>query len=142
MAAAISGATRTIEPPASQAVDGFSEWETGSDGVPFRWTGKYASLFVPSDVTHLSVPVRMPTRPPALTPMSVEARIATREGGLTFVNDSWSTLNLTLPALDSISGFTRIDLRVDRTWQPALYIPGSADMREVGVQVAAPRPLQ
>ena len=58
------------------------------------------------------------------------------------MNDSWATLNLTLPDLDQIGGFTRIDLRVDRTWQPALYIPGSADMREVGVQVAAPRPVR
>jgi hypothetical protein len=142
MVAAISVATRTLEPPASQAVDGFYEWETGSDGVPFRGTGKYASLFVPSDVTHVSVPVRMPTRPPALMPVSVEARIATKEAGLTLVHDSWATLDLTLPDLDPIGGFTRIDLRVDRTWQPALYIPGSADMREVGVQVAAPRPVQ
>jgi len=29
----------------------------------------------------------------------------------------------------------RIDLRVDRPWQPAIYIAGSADMRTVGVQV-------
>jgi hypothetical protein len=29
----------------------------------------------------------------------------------------------------------RIDLRVDRPWQPGIYIAGSADMRTVGIQV-------
>jgi O-antigen ligase len=135
-------ATRPLEPPALQAVDGFYEWETGSDGTPFRWTERYASLFIPSGVRRVAVQVRMPTRPPALMPMEVEVRIGGRNSGRTVVGDSWATLNLTVPPLDPRPGLTRIDLKVERTWRPAFYIPGSADMREVGVQVAAPQPLQ
>ena len=44
-----------------------------------------------------------------------------------------------LPAAVPPTRFKRIDLKVDRVWQPALYIAGSADMRIVGVQVGEPR---
>jgi hypothetical protein len=30
-------------------------------------------------------------------------------------------------------------LKIDRVWQPALYVAGSADMRLVGMQVGEPR---
>ena len=139
--AAIGVGRLSLQPPGWQAVDGFYGWETGSDGTPIRWTGKYASLFVPSDVRNVNVRVRIPPAPPTVPPIAVEAMIAGRPAGEIFATDSWNTLNLALPALETRTGFTRIDLRVARTWQPALYIPGSADMREVGVQVAAPQPV-
>jgi hypothetical protein len=48
---------------------------------------------------------------------------------------------VSIPLGDAIppARFKRIDLKVDRVWQPALYIAGSADMRMVGVQVGEPR---
>ncbi len=51
IAGLIGGAQGHLEPGASQAVDGFYGWETAEDGRRFRWTGRYASLFVPGDVT-------------------------------------------------------------------------------------------
>ena len=137
--APISAARGTVEPPASQSVDGFFGWETGSDGAPFRWTGRYASLLVPADVRHVYVQVRVPTSTPAVAPMGVEVMIAGHDGGRTLVGESWATLSLALPAVDRRARFKRIDLKIDRTWQPALYLAGSADMRTVGVQVGAPQ---
>jgi len=40
-----------------------------------------------------------------------------------------------LPPLPSLQRYKRVDLRVPRTWQPAVYLPGSSDLRKVGVQV-------
>ena len=139
MLAPISAARGTVEPPASQSVDGFFGWETGSDGAPFRWTERYASLFVPSDVRHVNVQVRLPTDRLAVAPMGVEVRIAGRDEGRTLVADAWTTLSLELPDVEPRAPFTRIDFKIDRTWQPALYLAGSADMRAVGVQVGAPQ---
>jgi O-antigen ligase len=134
-----SAARGAVEPPASQAVDGFFGWETDSDGTPFRWTGRFASLFVPSDVRHVYVQVRVPTSMRAVAPMGVEVMIAGHDEGRTLVAESWATLSLALPDADPRVGFKRIDLKIDRTWQPALYLAGSADMRTVGVQVGAPQ---
>ena len=139
MLAPVSAARGAVEPPASQSVDGFFGWETGSDGAPFRWTGHYASLFVPSDVRHVYVKVRVPTNTPAVAPMGVEVMIAGHDEGRTLVDASWATLSLALPDVEPPARFTRIDLKVDHTWQPALYLAGSADMRAVGVQVGAPQ---
>ena len=49
-----------VTPPASQAVDGFYGWETLEDGTRYRWTGLFASLFVPADVTRVEIPIRCP----------------------------------------------------------------------------------
>ena len=53
--------------------------------------------------------------------------------------DRWTTLVVTLPEGGLPARLRRIDFRVDRTWQPAIYIAGSADMRAVGIQVGEPR---
>jgi hypothetical protein len=44
-------------------------------------------------------------------------------------------MSIRLPDAVPPMRFKRIDLKLDRVWQPALYTPGSADMRPVGVQV-------
>lgn len=137
--APVSAARGAVEAPALQSVDGFFGWETGSDGTPFRWTARYASLFVPSDVRHVYVRVRVPTSQPAVAPMGVEVMIAGHDEGRTLVADSWATLSLALPDVEPPARFKRIDLKIDRTWQPALYLAGSADMRAVGVQVGVPQ---
>ena len=54
---------------------------------------------------------------------------------------AWVLAIISLP-LDPVPPpiqYKRIDLRIDRVWQPALYIAGSADMRRVGVQIGEPR---
>jgi O-antigen ligase len=131
----VSRARWPIEPPALQAVDGFYDWETAGDGSRFRWSELYASVFVPADVTRVYMPVRLPGDVPALTPMGVEVRIGGVRHGRTLVGNSWAVLNLELPDVGPPARYKRIDLKVDRTWQPALFIAGSADLRAVGIQV-------
>jgi O-antigen ligase len=124
-----------VTPPTSQAVDGFYGWEMLEDGTRYRWTGLFASLFVPADVTRVEVPIRLPTTNRSISPMGVEVKIAGADRGRTLVNTSWSIISLRLPDAVPPMRFKRIDLKLDRVWQPALYTPGSADMRPVGVQV-------
>ncbi len=113
------------------------DWQTLADGTRFRWTGAYASLFVPADVTRVYVPVRLPVDGRSLQPMGVEVMTTGADRGRTLVTDRWQELEIPLP--DVGLPYKRIDLKVDHTWQPALYIAGSADMRRVGVQVGEPR---
>jgi hypothetical protein len=133
--APVSAARGAVDPSASQAVDGFYGWETDGDGTPFRWTGDYASVFVPADVTHVYIPVRVPTDRPAIAPIAVEVSSAGIRQSRALVDRSWSYLAVRLPDSSLPARFRRVDLKIDRTWQPALYIAGSADMRRVGIQV-------
>jgi len=128
-----------VQPRESPAIDGFYGWDTAEDGTRFRWTGQYASLFVPANVTRVYVPVRMPARIPSLTPIGVEVTIGGVDRGRSLIGDTWANLNLALPDAAPPTRYKRIDLRVDRTWQPAVYLPGSADMRPLGIQVGEVR---
>jgi hypothetical protein len=130
----VSVARGPVGPLESPAVDGLYRWETNEEGTPFRWTGQYASVFVPADVTRVYIPLRLPTRLPAISPMGVEIVGADRHTEAV-VSNWWIILNLELPDAIPPVRFKRIDVRVDRTWQPALYLPGSSDFRSVGVQV-------
>jgi O-antigen ligase len=139
IASPIATAKAAVSPPASQAVDGFFSWETLEDGTRFRWTGAYGSLFVPADVTRVEIPVRMPTDDRSIRAMGIEAMTGGVGRGRTLVDARWAIISLPLAPVAPPIQFKRIDLRVDRVWQPALYIAGSADMRKVGVQVGEPR---
>jgi O-antigen ligase len=128
-----------LTPPASHAVDGMYPWETLEDGTRFRWTGQYASLFVPADVTRVEIPVRLPTDGRSLRPMGVEVMTGAVDRGRTMVDAKWAILSIPLAPVAPPARFKRIDLKIDRVWQPALYVAGSADMRLVGMQVGEPR---
>jgi hypothetical protein len=139
VAVPVSAMRGAAVPQKSQAVDGFYRWETLGDGTRFRWTGGYASIFVPADVSRVEIPVRMPTDGRSIRPIGVEVMIGGVDRGRTLVDANWAILSLPLPVTAPPARFKRIDLKVDRVWQPALYIAGSADMRLVGVQVGEPR---
>ena len=139
MSSPVATARAPLSPPESQAVDGFYRWETLEDGTRFRWTGAYASLFVPADVTRLEMPIRLPTDGRIIRPMGVEVMTAGVDRGRTMVDATWAIISLRLPDAVAPTRFKRIDIKVDRVWQPALYIAGNADMRAVGVQVGEPR---
>ena len=132
VASAVAG---PVQPPASPAVDGFFGWETAEDGRKVRWTGRYGSLFVPAEIKRVYVPIRVPVDRPAIMPMPVDIVISGRRHGRVLAGSDWGTLDLWLPDVAPPLRFKRIDLRVDRTWQPALYVAGSYDMRPVGIQV-------
>ncbi|MCU1381464.1 MAG: hypothetical protein JWL71_161 [Acidobacteria bacterium] len=138
IASPVIAAGTVMAPPASQSVDGFYAWETLKDGTRIRWTGQYASLFVPEDVSRVEIPVRLPAEG-RLAPVGVEVMTGGVDRGRTLVDGTWAIISVPLaPAAPRVQ-FKRIDLRVDRVWQPALYIAGSADLRAVGVQVGEPR---
>jgi O-antigen ligase len=131
----LSAAAGPLEPPKSQAVDGFYAWETTEDGRRFRWSGMYGSLFVPADVKRVRIPIRLPIESPALAPMAVGIVTGGVDQGQVLVGSAWDLLEVRLPEAPPPVRFKRIDLKMARTWQPALYIAGSYDMRPVGVQV-------
>jgi O-antigen ligase len=127
-----------LGPPSSRAVDGLYEWETSEDGRRFRWTEQYASLFVPADISVVYIPVRVPSDRPALSPMGVEVRVGGVRQSRTLVDNTWGILVVPMPEVAPPTRFKRVDLKVDRAWQPALYVAGSADFRTVGVQMGEP----
>ena len=135
----IATARVAAAPPVSTAVDGFYGWEALEDGTKFRWTSQYASLFVPADTTRVEVPIRLPTDGRTSRSMGVEVMTGGTDRGRTMVDATWAIVSVRLPDAVPPTRFKRIDLRVDRLWRPALYIAGSADMRNVGVQVGEPR---
>ena len=124
-----------VDPPRSRVVHGFYEWETTEDGRRFRWTSDYASLFVSADVTRVYVPMRVPIDRRAIAPMGVEISVAGVYQSRALVFNSWNSITVNLPEATASTRFKRIDLKIDRTWQPGLYIAGSGDLRRVGVQV-------
>jgi hypothetical protein len=127
-----------VAPPPSQAVDGLYPWETAGDGRRFRWTEGYASLFIPADVKTVYIPVRVANDRPPIVPMGVEVGRAAVVQSRTLVDGSWTYLVVNLPDIWPPTPFKRVDLKVDRVWRPAVYIPGSADLRAVGIQVGEP----
>jgi hypothetical protein len=128
-------ADAAVAPPALPSVDGFYAWETLDTGTRFRWTGPYASLFVPAEVTDVEIPMRLPVDGRSVKPMDVAITTSGIDRGRTMVGASWTVVRLHLPDTVPPTRYKRIDLKVDRVWQPALLIAGSADMRRVGVQV-------
>ncbi len=119
-----------LAPPESAAVDGFYGWETDKDGVRFRWTKDYASIFVPEDVTRVIIPVRVPN---GARPIGVEFSAGGVLTGRFTVGDVWSTIDVNVSPVPA--GVVRINFKSDRGWQPALFIAGNSEMRTVGIQV-------
>jgi hypothetical protein len=132
---AIVAAANPIGLPASEDVDGFYRWETTSGGEPFRWSRQYASVFVPADAKRVHIPVRVPVELRQVRPLEVDVMVGGVFQNRTTVHGSWAMIDVELPPAIPPTRFTRIDLRADRAWQPALYIPGDGDLRQVGVQV-------
>lgn len=131
----VSTARRTPPLPRSSGVTGLEPWETDASGARFRWTHEYASIFVPVNATRVYIPVRLPVDIPRLLPMAVDVKVSGVDRGRTLVGTEWAILNLELPHAPPNQRVKRIDLKIQRTWQPAVYLAGSNDLRKVGVQV-------
>ena len=124
-----------LELARSPEIDGFYEWETAEDGTRFRWTKEFASVIVPKDVQRVRIPIRVPTDRPSIAPMPIYISIPGSPLTRMFVDASWSVFEADLSSFDPLAPVRRVNLKVERTWQPALYVAGSAEMRAVGVQV-------
>jgi O-antigen ligase len=136
IAAAVVRAKRgPVAPPQSTLVEGLYDWETAEDGRQYRWSEGYASLFVPAEVTRVWIDMRVPVERRVITPMGVEVAVGGVFQRRTLIYNYWTLVIVDLPEAQPAARFKRIDLKIDRTWQPALYVAGSADFRRVGVQV-------
>jgi hypothetical protein len=139
MAAAIRSVSRPIVPRPGEEIDGFYGWEIASDGTRFRWSREFASIFVPADIRQVSIPVRVPAEVRLPHPPEVVVMVGGVFQTRASVHSTWSTIDVGLAGVTAPSRFKRIDLRANRDWQPALFIPGSGDLRSVGVQVGESR---
>jgi hypothetical protein len=77
----------------------------------------------------------VPADAAAVSPLGVEFRVAGTALPRILVGREWTVVEVDTPWRDATLRVKRIDLRVDRTWQPGVYIAGSGDLRQVGVQV-------
>jgi O-antigen ligase len=127
-----------LAPVESETVSGFYGWETGADGVRFRWAREYASLFVPANVRRVEIPVRAPMAGPLKEPVSIEITSGGATVARTYVTDRWSTVTVDVLRPPLPLGFGRVDIRSNRLSRPMLFTPGSSDARVVGVQVGQP----
>jgi putative inorganic carbon (hco3(-)) transporter len=127
--------SRPVAPSESTAVTGLERWESDADGTRYRWTGEYASVFVPRQATRVYISLRQPVQVPQLGAAGVGVHIYGADHGRMIVGPTWAVLNVQLPIAVTQQHYKRIDLKVDRAWQPAVYVAGSADMRTLGVQV-------
>jgi O-antigen ligase len=135
LVAVVATARAPIDRPAETAVTGLYPWETAADGTRFRWTGRYASVFVPAAATRVDLLMRVPTTVRAVAPMGVEIAHAGVMHTRALIGPEWVRIEVPLTEAEPGSPYKRIDVKVDRVWQPAIYIPGSADLRHVGVQM-------
>jgi O-antigen ligase len=139
---AVTTVRRTSAPVESQAVDGFYGWETAEDGRRVRWTGQFASVLLPKEVVRVRIPIRIPTDRAPIAPIGIEVSTDGDRPVRTLVYGEWNDLDVRLREADPMIVARRVNLRVERTWQPALYVPGSAEMRHVGIQVGEPEIIQ
>jgi hypothetical protein len=92
---------------------GFRAWETGPDGLRYRWTSGHASFFVPSTAASIMIPIRT-TFGPKDAPVNVSITIDDYQVAHELLtDDGWVTRIVKMPSPAS-RRFWRIDLRVDR----------------------------
>jgi O-antigen ligase len=127
---------KPLVPVHLEEVDGIYYADGGiAEGVPFRWTRKFASLYVMATARVVELPLRSPLAAITKEPTLVEIT----SGGITLANvlvdDRWTSVTLGLPLPEPPLQFSRINLRSNRTARIADIMPGSNDQREVAVQV-------
>ena len=83
----------------------------------------------------MRIPIRIPTDRAPIAPIGVDVSTDGERPVRTLVYGEWNDLVVRLREADPMIVVRRVNLRVERTWQPALYVPGSAEMRRVGIQV-------
>lgn len=119
--------------PASADVDGFYLWETGTDGVRFRWTREYASLFASPDATRIEIPIRAPQNPSQAK--TVEISVAGVYRGEYGVSDRWTTIPLDLQDAAVSGGIKRINLKAGGGWRGS----GGTARDQLGLQIGEAR---
>jgi hypothetical protein len=115
-------------------VEGLFEWETGTDGRPYRWSGPYASVFVEREARRVELLLRAPRQEidtDAAAEISVDGSRPVRWP----VGPGWTSIVVDLPYTPAIVQARRINIRSSRTHT-------LADGRTVGLQMGAPKPVE
>jgi hypothetical protein len=94
---------------------GLRAWEPGAEGRPFRWSGRRASFFVPSDVRAVQVPVATTFDARGSEPMMVTFSIdGSRAGRVALTDAGWQEVTLAMPPRGSRQ-VRRVDVRTSVT---------------------------
>ena len=90
---------------------GLRPWQQAADGTRYRWSGRHASFFVPSDDARIIVPIATTFSTPADAPMVVTFSIDDLRGTrVLLTNGSWTRVTLEMPPRGS-RRVRRIDVR-------------------------------
>jgi O-antigen ligase len=112
---------------------GLFDWGVDDQGVPNRWSGPRATLFVDARARLVELPLSGTL--PGGARQQVEVRVDGRLANRLSVGSEWEQLRIALTATD-VSTARRIDLLVSPTWIPAEVLRNE-DHRELGVKVGA-----
>ena len=116
---------------APAAETGLRPWTTGADGVRFRWTTGRASVFVPSEWTAITVPLKARAFDADALPVVVELSVdGRRMDRVSLRDEQWSVRRLPVSAMPSSRRYRRVDIRVNRVWSDS----------HLGVQLGEVRP--
>ena len=122
-----------------QLVAWFFEKELGPDGISYRWSQKTSSIFLPTvgaDRKEILIRIAGPQETEApLNPVAVS--IDEHHLGTIHPTRQFQTYSLELPSdlVANLAGSHAI-LRLDtQTWRPNNRVPGSSDIRDLGVRV-------
>jgi hypothetical protein len=123
-------------------VSGFFQKERDADGRTYRWTGPCAEVYLPAaqEAARISLTASAGQRPADLPPAEVRVSLSGVPLGTFRVGPEWSVHTLAVPAASAGPPLLRLDV-VDpvtarpRTWRPARSLPGSDDMRDLGIKV-------
>jgi hypothetical protein len=97
-----------------ETTSGIGRWETAADGTRFRWIGGHASLFIPSDVRTVEIPLRTTFDAPGDPPVTVAISLDDRPVDRVVLSDaSWRRAVVRLPPRGG-RRVRRIDIRADR----------------------------
>jgi O-antigen ligase len=97
-----------------EEVDGlYYEQKVDESGVPFRWTRRFASIFVPATARRVELMMRAPAGTPADRPVRVEITTAGLRLPPTLIADSWKTVVVDLNPPQPPLMFNRINLKSD-----------------------------
>ena len=107
--------------PQDTVTYGVYGWEADGSGAHVRWTGEYASVIVPGDVTTVELPLRAPR------PTGIDLGVDGGQFMRAILDDRWQTVTVTLPQKTFDTPYRRVDLHVDRT--------STIGTREVGIQL-------
>jgi hypothetical protein len=97
-----------------EEVDGmYYEQKADEAGVPFRWTRKYASIFVPATAKRVELTMRAPAGTPTDRPVRVDITSSGVAMPPALVADSWTTVTVELIPPQPPMMFNRINLKSD-----------------------------